>query len=158
VNPTSTNDESTVNPTSTSTQDEDNANPTSAQDEGSAKPASTPGKGSLSPIELRLMYTALGCLSTSLKVLGDSQRAMNARFEANDAAYERHRALHQENLMLLRTVAELRLVTRDANAVGSAATTSRGGNAAKPRVASAVARTVSGKARRRRARSQSAAG
>lgn len=94
------------------------------------------------------MYTALGCLSTSLKVLGDSQRAMNARFEANDEAYERHRALHQENLMLLRTVAELRAVTRSADAVGSAAAKSRASNA----------RAVSGKARRRRARSQSAAG
>jgi hypothetical protein len=106
------------------------------------------GEGSVSPLELKLMYTALGYLSTSLKVLGDSQRAMNARFEANDEAYERNRALHQENLTLLRTVAELRLLTRNADAVASASAKSRVGSA----------RPVSGKARRRRARSQSAAG
>lgn len=131
MNPISTQDESTVNP-----------NPTSAQEEGSAKPAATAGESSLSPAELRLMYVALGCLSTSLKVLGDSQRAMNARFKANDEAYERNRALHEENLTLLRTVAELRLLTRNADAVGSAAAKA----------------PVSGRARRRRARSQSAAG
>ena len=115
----------------------------SAQDE--------PNEKELSPRERQLMFLALRSLSTSLKVIADSQRAVLARLDANHEAHERDREHHARTMKILREALEI-----DRSAPRSV--DERVGNGSKAIAVAVPGARVSGRALRKRGRSRSAAG
>lgn len=112
----------------------------------------------LSPRERQLMYLALRSLATSLKVIGDSQRAMLARLDANHEVHERQRQHHARTMKLVQEALGIepsaRREAEDQVGGGSKASARRRAAKARP----GAIRRVSGRVRRKRGRSRSAAG
>jgi hypothetical protein len=125
--------------------------------------ASTQDEDDLSPRERQLMYLALASLATSLKVLGDSQRAMIARLDASHEAHKNRRRHHAHTMRILRqalAIGEAKRCEAKGSVAGgpeaSAAENSAGSS--KAIAVEGPRARVSGRVRRKRGRSRSAAG